>query len=219
MDKHILIAIDGPSGAGKSTIARELAKELHIAYVDTGAMYRALAYKLEQMKIEDYEDVQNILKIMSSTEIEYKDGNIFLDGVDISEAIRREDIGSLASKISSIAEVRELLVKQQQEMSRKISMIMDGRDIGTVVLPNANHKFYIIADLEVRAERRVMQLKESGKFAELETVLENMQKRDYDDIHRAASPLKQADDAIVIDTTELSLEDTIQKILLYIEED
>lgn len=219
MDKHILIAIDGPSGAGKSTIARELAKELHIAYVDTGAMYRALAYKLEQMKIEDYEDVQNILKIMSSTEIEYKDGNIFLDGVDISEAIRREDIGSLASKISSIAEVRELLVKQQQEMSRKISMIMDGRDIGTVVLPNANHKFYIIADLEVRAERRVMQLKESGKFAELETVLENMQKRDYDDIHRAASPLKQADDAKVIDTTELSLEDTIQKILLYIEED
>lgn len=219
MDKHILIAIDGPSGAGKSTIARELAKELHIAYVDTGAMYRALAYKLEQMKIEDYEDVQNILKIMSSTEIEYKDGNIFLDGIDINEAIRREEIGSLASKISSIAEVRELLVKQQQEMSRKISMIMDGRDIGTVVLPNANHKFYIIADLEVRAERRVMQLKESGKFAELETVLENMQKRDYDDIHRAASPLKQADDAIVIDTTELSLEDTIQKILLYIEED
>lgn len=219
MDKHILIAIDGPSGAGKSTIARELAKELHIAYVDTGAMYRALAYKLEQMKIEDYEDVQNILEIMNSTEIEYKDGNIFLDGIDINEAIRREEIGSLASKISSIAEVRELLVKQQQEMSRKISMIMDGRDIGTVVLPNANHKFYIIADLEVRAKRRVMQLEESGKFADLETVLENMQKRDYDDIHRAASPLKQADDAIVIDTTELSLEDTIQKILLHIEED
>lgn len=219
MDKHILIAIDGPSGAGKSTIARELAKELHIAYVDTGAMYRALAYKLKQMKIEDYEDVQNILEIMNSTEIEYKDGNIFLDGIDINEAIRREEIGSLASKISSIAEVRELLVKQQQEMSRKISMIMDGRDIGTVVLPNANHKFYIIADLEVRAKRRVMQLEESGKFADLETVLENMQKRDYDDIHRAASPLKQADDAIVIDTTELSLEDTIQKILLHIEED
>ncbi|NLY20612.1 MAG: (d)CMP kinase [Tissierellia bacterium] len=218
MTNKTLIAIDGPSGAGKSTIAKALAKELNISYVDTGAMYRAFAFKLKELGKTDYTNVSEITEILSESDISFEGGKIFLDGVDISDKIRTEEIGSIASQISSISEVREHLVAIQQNMSKVISMIMDGRDIGTVVLPDAEHKFYINADVNTRAERRYLQLKESGNEEKYEIVLKKIIERDHDDMTREASPLKKADDAIEIDTTFLSLEETINKIISYIKE-
>ena len=218
MTNKTLIAIDGPSGAGKSTIAKALAEELNISYVDTGAMYRAFGYKLKELGKTDYSNISEITELLSESDIRFEGGKIFLDDIDISDKIRTEEIGSIASQISSIPEVRKHLVAIQQNMSKVISMIMDGRDIGTVVLPDAEHKFYINADVNTRAERRYLQLKESGNEEDYEIVLNKIIERDHDDLPREASPLRKADDAIEIDTTFLSLEETIEKIISYIKE-
>lgn len=206
----ITIAIDGPSGSGKSTLAKEVAKRLNITYVDTGAMYRALAYKVKNLNLQTEDEIKCILSL---TDINYKDGIIYLDGVDVSEFIRSEEISKAASDISKIEFVREYLVNKQREISEKIPVVMEGRDIGTVVLKNAKFKFFLTATLDARANRRYKQLLEKGEKVDFSEVKKDLEKRDYQDSNREHSPLKKADDAILIDNSNLSFEENVNLIL------
>lgn len=208
----IRVAIDGPGGAGKSTIAKALAETLNIEYVDTGAMYRALAYKLNRDGI-DVDEVEKIAEILKVTEISLNNGNVILDGEVVNKAIRTPHISEMASKYSALPEVREKLVTLQREMGRKNSLVMDGRDIGTNVLPMAEHKFFITAEIEERARRRYIELLEKGENVVFETVEKEMEQRDYKDIHRSLNPLKKAEDALVVDTTCLSIQQVVDVLL------
>lgn len=200
------VAIDGPSGSGKSTIAKLLADNLNITYVDTGAMYRAVA--LYSKIVNDTSS--NILK---NIEIDFKDNDVYLNGKNVSKQIRSEEISKLASDISKDSLVREFLVEKQREISKKRSVVMEGRDIGTVVLPDADFKFYLDAGEEVRAKRRYMQLLERGEKAEYQTILEDLKKRDFNDMNREHSPLRKADNAILIDNAELTLQETLNVMM------
>lgn len=204
------IAIDGPAGSGKSTVAKKIAEKLNIIYIDTGAMYRAITLKLKDIDKKFYEEACN------NTNIEFINNKIFLDGKDVSSQIRSEEISKLTSDISKIDFVRKKLVSIQKEIADKNSVVMEGRDITTVVLPDADYKFYLNASPEIRAKRRTLQLKEKGLNADYEEIIRDIKKRDNNDIKRENSPLKVADDAIVIDSSNLTAEESIEKILSYI---
>ena len=205
------IAVDGPSGAGKSTVARRIADRLGIDYIDTGAMYRAVGYKLlkEGVSLENTEAVQELL---DRTEIDFSNGKIFLDGEDVSGLIRTQEIAGQASACSAIGIVRTKLVDLQRKMGREKSVIMDGRDIGTNVFPDAEYKFFITASAEERVRRRCEELKAGGQEAEPEQILAAIRKRDHDDSTRAINPLRKADDAVEIDTTHMSIDEVTDYI-------
>ncbi|MDR0886269.1 MAG: (d)CMP kinase [Clostridiales Family XIII bacterium] len=203
------VAVDGPSGAGKSTIAKKIAGALDIEYIDTGAMYRAVALKAIR------EDV-DVLDIIDDIRIELENGKIILDGEDVSGLIRTPEVTMMASSVSAVPEVRTKLVELQRDMGRTQSVIMDGRDIGTNVFTDAEYKFFMTASPEERARRRVLEQQEKGMTQRYEEVLEDIQTRDYNDSHRALNPLRQADDAILIDTDGLTIDGVVRLILSYI---
>ena len=208
----IRIAIDGPGGAGKSTIAKQVARALDIDYIDTGAMYRAVGYKLIRDNVDMY-DVDALLAMLEATDIDFSGGKTILDGEDISDRIRTQDISRKASECSALAPVRAKLVELQKKMGSTKSVIMDGRDIGTVVLKDAELKIYLTASAEERAERRYKELLLKGEDISYEKVLADMQERDYNDMHREITPLRKADDAIELDTTGMSIDEVTEYIL------
>ena len=211
----INIAIDGPAGSGKSTISKEIAKKMGIIYVDTGALYRAVGLKLVKSGVtaDTEPPVAEILKDTVVT-IKFVDGaqRVFLDGEDVSDFIRTQQISMMASKCSALPCVREFLLEMQRKLARENSVIMDGRDIGTVVLPSADVKIFLTASPECRAKRRFIELSEKGDNTPYEEILKTVIERDYNDSHRAIAPLKKADDAIEIDTTPIGLQESIELI-------
>ena len=216
MAKTYSIAIDGPAGAGKSTIARRLAKELGYYYVDTGAIYRTVAYFMDLLGIspKDVDGVERYIDELT-IEIEYdEDGvqHMIMNGMDVSGDIRTQDISQKASLVSAHAVVREMLLDMQRSVARKHNVIMDGRDIGTVVLPKADVKIFLTADPEVRAKRRYDELIAKGQKANLPQILKEIQQRDYQDSHREIAPLKQAKDAVKVDTSNLDIEGVVAEI-------
>lgn len=206
------IAIDGPSGAGKSTIAKSVAKKLGIDYIDTGAMYRAVGYKVKQTgtAIEQKEQLQEML---DNTSIDFVKGDIILDGEIVNDKIRTSEMSQMASKCSALQEVREKLVEIQRDMGTRKSVIMDGRDIGTNVLKDAEYKFFLTASAEERAERRHKELLEKGESISFDEVLNDIKQRDHNDMTRKLNPLRKADDAMEIDTTGLSIEQVTDRLL------
>lgn len=221
MKKVYSIAIDGPAGAGKSTMARRAAAELGFVYVDTGAIYRTVAYAVMNNGIlpEETEKIDALLPRLR-VKLSWKDGvqHMYLDGADVSKKIRQPEVSSMASKVSAIPSVRAFLLDTQRNAAKTNSVIMDGRDIGTVVLPDADVKIYLSASAEVRAKRRFLELQEQGSGDTYEEVLKDMIERDYRDMHREIAPLKQADDAVLLDTSALSLEESVEAILTIIRE-
>ncbi len=216
-NKKLIIAIDGYSSSGKSTIAKSLAKKLKYIYIDTGAMYRAITYKLLKYNI-DFNDIEKIKEILKNTNIDFiikNDNNtILLDGECIEDKIRSLYISSHVSEVAVIPEVREFLVKIQRKLGEKGGIVMDGRDIGTVVFPNADLKFFIDADVDIRAKRRHLELEtKTGEKIDFEEVKNNLLKRDKIDSTRKYSPLKLADDAIVVNTGNMTKEEQLQYIL------
>ena len=213
MAKTYTIAIDGPAGAGKSTIARRLAKELGYYYVDTGAIYRTVAYFLDLLGIspKDVDGVERYLDELT-VNIEYDaDGkqHMIMNGMDVTDDIRTPDISQKASLVSAHAIVRDMLLDMQRDVAKKHNVIMDGRDIGTVVLPRATVKIFLTASAEVRAKRRTDEMLAKGQKAEFTKVLKDIEQRDYQDSHRAVAPLKQAKDAVLLDTSELDVDGVI----------
>lgn len=219
MQKPYIVAIDGPAGAGKSTLAKRLAKALNIAYIDTGAMYRACALYAIESGISPKVDSEELRKLLKTAEIDFRtvseEQKIFLNGADVSLKIREPHISTGASDISAIPYVRDLLVTMQRNMATGKSVLMDGRDIGTNVFPNADVKIYLTAAVEERAKRRFEELREKGDSSTYETVLTEMISRDENDKNRAYAPLKQAEDAELIDTTNLNLEESFDALYQY----
>ncbi len=211
MDKILRIAVDGPSGAGKSTIAKAIAKSLNIDYIDTGAMYRAVGYKMLQKGIA-LTDLEGLQVMLDTTEIDFSEGNIYLDGEIVNDYIRTPQISKQASDCSAIGIVRKKLVDLQQKMGASKSVIMDGRDIGTVVFPDAEYKFYVTASAEERAKRRYEELKAKGQDVDYNQVLEDINTRDHNDSTREITPLRKADDAIEVDTTTMNIEEVVAHI-------
>ena len=215
------VAIDGPAGAGKSTIARALAQALHFVYVDTGALYRAVGYYMLANGVPLKESAQVEARLPEITlELKYVDGvqRVILNGEDVSGKIRTPEVSMAASVVSAQPPVRRFLFDLQRDTAKKADVIMDGRDIGTVVLPDARLKIFLTASPEARAKRRYAELCEKGEKVTYDEVLADMVKRDYDDTHRAAAPLKAADDAVLVDTTALSLEESIETLRRLVEE-
>lgn len=214
------VAIDGPAGAGKSTIAKAAAKELGFIYVDTGALYRAIAYNAVTKGVID--DTQKIIDMLTDTNVElkYVDGvqAVYLNGDDVSAYIRTPEISMGASKVSAIPQVREFLLNLQRDIAQKNNVIMDGRDIATVVLPNADVKIFLFASPECRAQRRYKELMEKGEDVTLKDVLADVNQRDYQDSHRDIAPLKPSEDSVMADTSKLNLEESIQLIINIIKE-
>ncbi len=211
--KNISIAIDGPSAAGKSTIAKMVAKKKNYIYIDTGAMYRSVALYCLNHHI-DLNDEGEIKKHLENIHIKMDQNNhIYLNDEDVSETIRQDEVSLAASKVSIHTSVRSFLVEQQRNMAASKNVILDGRDIGTVVLPQASLKIYQIASVETRALRRFKENKERGMDVDLETIKKEIEERDYQDMHREVSPLKKADDAIEIDTSDLSLDEVVEQVL------
>ncbi|MFA7661218.1 MAG: (d)CMP kinase [Clostridia bacterium] len=214
--KPMRIAIDGPSGAGKSTIAKEVAKILEFDYIDTGAMYRAVGYKMIQRHVM-LEDAITLNQLLDETTIDFHKGRTLLDGEDVSDYIRTPAVSQMASDCSALPVVREKLVELQRELGKQKSVVMDGRDIGTNVFPDAEIKFFVTASAEERAKRRYLELLDKGETAEYQTVLSDMKMRDYNDSTRSLHPLKQAEDSILVDTTYMTIEEVIAKIMEEIE--
>ena len=208
----VKIAIDGPGGAGKSTIAKLVAKELDIDYIDTGAMYRAIGYKVSQTNT-DLEDEKALKIMLDSTDIDFSEGNIYLDGVNVNTEIRTPEMSLMASKVATIGDVRTKLAALQRNMGKTKSIIMDGRDIGSNVLVDAEFKFFMTASPEERADRRYKELIAKGEDVTFDEVLEDIKQRDYNDTHRKLNPLKAAEDAIMLDTTGMSIEEVVNNIL------
>ena len=219
MQKKIIVAIDGYSSCGKSTIAKQLAKAVGYTYVDTGAMYRAVALYLSRIANDkdQLKDTQWVEQQLPDIHVGFSlvDGgqHTMLNGEDVERDIRTLEIGNLASEVSTIGAVRRFLVAQQQAMGIQKGIVMDGRDIGTVVFPNAELKLFLTASPEVRAQRRFLELQEKGGTPVFEDVLRNINERDYRDTHRDESPLRKADDAIEVDNSDLSREEQMKKIL------
>lgn len=215
----MIIAIDGPAGAGKSTIAKAIAKALNITYLDTGAMYRAAGLKAHMLNA-DVTDAAAVESFIKDTKIEIYvesgETRVLLDGRDVTSAIREHHISKLASDISALPIVRYKMVELQREIAQKTATVLDGRDIGTFVLPNADYKFFLTASADERARRRVAQLKRAGTVCDFETVKRDIEERDRNDSERALAPLKKADDAIEIDTTHLNIDEVVDKLLSYI---
>ena len=215
---RLRIAVDGPSGAGKSTVAKRVAEELGVEYVDTGAMYRAIALKISKTDIKVLEDENALKELLDNTEVTFSQGRIMLDGEDVSGLIRTPEITALASSSSALPIVREKLVFLQRKMGETTNLIMDGRDIGSNVFTDAEVKFYITASPEVRAERRYKELIEKDPDTKFEDVLEAILERDYNDSHRELNPMVKVDDAIEIDTDDLGIEEVTSLMLDAIEE-
>ncbi len=218
----ISIAIDGPSGAGKSTISRKAAEKFGFIYVDTGAIYRTigLATKIRGVSLDDTAAVVALLPTLE-IELKYNDAgeqHMYLDGNDVSRDIRLPEVSMLASKVSAIPAVREFLVDMQRGLAEKYDVIMDGRDIGTVILPNADLKIFLTADVRDRARRRYEELRAKGMEKPFDEVLAEMEKRDEQDTQRAAAPLKAADDAVLLDTSGNTLEESIDEVCRLISE-
>ena len=213
--RKIIVAIDGHSSCGKSTMAKSLAAKTGYTYVDTGAMYRALGLKILCTGI-DMHDPEELDKLLKSTEVDYAKGHIFLDGTDVSGLIRLPAISKMASDCSAIAEVRPHLVRVQQAMGHRKSIIMDGRDICFAVLPDAQYKFYLTASSDVRALRRVRELEEKGEPCNFDEIKASIEYRDYQDSHRECSPLRKTEDAVLIDSSDMDLEETVECFLSYI---
>ena len=208
------VAIDGPAGAGKSTIARAVAKKKGFIYVDTGAMYRAMALYLLEKGISGDEKISEACHDADIT-IQYVDGEqvVLLNGENVNAYLRTEEVGNMASNTSAQPAVRTKLVELQQALAAKSDVIMDGRDIGTVVLPNAQVKIYLTASSMVRARRRYDELTAKGETCDLEKIRQDIEDRDYRDMHRETSPLKQADDAVLVDTSDMTIEQVIDRIV------
>ncbi len=216
MAKTYSIAIDGPAGAGKSTIAKRLAKELGYKYVDTGAIYRTVAYFLDLWGVspKDADGVQRYIDELT-IQIEYDgDGlqHMIMNGMDVTSQIRTQDISQKASLVSAHAAVREVLLDMQRDVAKEYNVIMDGRDIGTVVLPKADVKIFLTASAQVRAKRRTDELLAKGQKANYDTILKEIQQRDYQDTHRQIAPLKMAKDAVKVDTSELDVDGVVRLI-------
>ncbi len=212
------IAVDGPAGAGKSTIAKLVAKKMNLIYVDTGAMYRAMALFMVRsaISLEDKAAIAAACKDVDIT-IKYEDGVqvVYLNGENVNAFLRTEEVGKAASAVSAIGEVRVKLVELQQKLAASSDCIMDGRDIGTCVLPNAQTKIYLTASSDVRAMRRYKELVERGESADFEVIKADIEARDYQDMHREISPLRQADDAILLDSSDLSIDEVVERIIAY----
>ena len=215
------IAIDGPAGAGKSTIAKRVAKELSFIYVDTGAMYRAMALHLLKNEVP-MEDADAIAKSCqdASISIRYENGEqqVILNGENVTALLRAEEVGNMASVSSANPSVRKKLVSLQQELASSADVVMDGRDIGTVVLPDANVKIYLTASSRTRAMRRYQELQQKGETCELDAIEADIKERDYRDMHREISPLCQAEDAVLVDSSEMTIQEVCDAIITVYEE-
>jgi cytidylate kinase len=218
----INVAIDGPAGAGKSTIARKAAAELGFIYVDTGALYRTVALNALRNGVENTKNPEEVLPTLKTAEVSLKfiDGeqHVFLRDEDVSTAIRQNEVSMAASNVSSIPEVREFLFDLQRSIAKNNNCIMDGRDIGTVVLPDAKIKIFLTASAEARADRRFKELQEKGQDVQYDVILKEIKERDYQDMNRATAPLKQAEDAVLVDTTEIGLDESIELMINTIKE-
>ena len=214
----INIAIDGPAGAGKSTVAKRIAEIMHLTYVDTGAMYRALGLKAVRNGI-DPGDAEAVAPMLTDTTVTFikinGEQHVVLDGEDVNELIRTEEISHAASVISTLPEVRQKLVDLQREIARSTDTVMDGRDIGTVVLPNTPYKFYVTASAEVRAKRRFIEYQQKGILGDMtyEDVLNEVKARDERDMNREFSPLRPAENAVIIDTSEMSIDEAVDAVI------
>lgn len=210
------IAIDGPAGAGKSTIAREVAERLGYIYVDTGALYRTVGLAAKNNSI-DTGDRKKLIKLLNDIDVQLKfiqgEQRVLLNGEDVSEGIREPQISMAASEVSAVPEVRDYLFGLQKKLASENNVIMDGRDIGTVVLPNADVKIFLTASPEERADRRVKQLAEKGEHFSYDKILSEIIERDYNDTNRKAAPLKKADDAFLIDTTGLTKQESVEMVI------
>ena len=211
MSEIIRIAIDGPSGAGKSTIATLVAGKLGYEYVDTGAMYRAVGLKMRTEGVAP-EDTEGVSRVLSETDIDFENGVIYLDGEDVSGKIRTPEISEAASQYSSLPPVREKLVQIQREIGHRKSVVMDGRDIGTNVFPDAQFKIFLTATAEERANRRYKELVLKGMDVNYDDILRDIEKRDYTDTHRALNPLCKAEDAWELDTTHMTIDEVVNAI-------
>lgn len=209
------IAIDGPAGAGKSTVAKILAKKLNYNYIDTGAMYRALTLKAIQEGV-DFNNTNSLVSLLETTKIEIIHETVFLDGKDVTSEIRTPEVDQKVSITAAVPEIRKEMVNLQRRMAKNTNVIMDGRDIGTVVLPDAAFKFFVTASEEERAKRRFKELTDKNYEVDYEYILKEISKRDKLDTKRKVSPLKQADDAIIINTNNKTIEEVVQEILSYI---
>ena len=218
--KKIVVAIDGPAGAGKSTIAKLAAEKLGYAYIDTGAMYRSVAWKFLQTGMEF--DEAYISELANTMIIEFKPeakvNRVFVDGTEVTEAIRTPEVTAIVSRVAAIGAVREAMVEQQRRMGEIGGVLMDGRDIGTVVFPHAQLKIFLTASVEERARRRYKEMVEKGQQVELAQLQEDIAARDKQDSERAISPLRQADDALLLDTSDMSIAQVTDKILQLVQE-
>ena len=209
--ENLVIAIDGPAGAGKSTISKLIAKNLGINYIDTGAMYRAITYKCIKEDI-DVNDIQRVVDLCSRTDVDFVDNYIYLDGQRLNEEIRTLQVSSRVSDVAKIPQVREFLLEKQRELGKRSDVILDGRDVGTHIFPDAKYKFFLNASAQERGRRRYQELIDKGQSVVLEEIIEDIKKRDYIDSTRELAPLVKADDAIEVDTTSM----TIDQVVTYI---
>lgn len=206
-----VIAIDGPAGSGKGTVSKILATKLNYVYIDTGAMYRAIAYMALKNNILD--DEEKIVDLAKNSKIEFKNNKVFINNIDVTDNIRTIEVSKITSPISSIVKLREVLVEMQRNMAKNSNIIMEGRDITTVVFPNANVKIYLDANLEERARRRYNEMIEKGISTTYEEVLDNISQRDYNDMHKEVGSLTRVKDSIYIDSTNMSIDDVVNQII------
>lgn len=212
MSKLLRVAIDGPGGAGKSTIAKKVGEILGLEYIDTGAMYRAFGYKMQENNVSA-SDLPAVKRLLSETDIDFVDGNIILDGRVLGDEIRTADASMQASKCSAIPEVRAKLGERQKEIGRTKNVVMDGRDIATNVMVDAEVKIFLTASAEERAQRRYLEMKDKGRSDSYEEVLSDINERDHNDTTRKTNPLRPAEDSVIVDTTDMNIEEVVNAIL------
>lgn len=212
---NVVIAIDGPAGAGKSTVAKRIADALSYFYIDSGSLFRAITFKVIQSDL-DTNDINGIIKLARNTTIDFSNNKVFLDGIDVNGKIRSGIVNSNVSHIAKISEVRDIIADIQRNIALKKNVVVEGRDIGTTIFPNAAFKFFLVASVEERARRRLLEMNSSGSNYSLEEVMEQISKRDIIDSNRTVSPLRKAEDATIIDTDGKSIDDVVNEILFNI---